>query len=416
MVSLAAAVLAVGTYLAYPFVLSARQQRLARQALEQQDLTAARLHLERGLAVRPAAAGGHFLLAQTLRRAGDSDGAREHLQAAQALGWGEEEIQLETLLTQAQSGAVEPVAGALQQHLAAGTGDPQLIYEALVRGCLQGQFVPRAYHYSSQWTARFPDSWHARFWHGRVLEQGLQYDLAAEAYARVLEQRPEHLEARLHCGQVLQWRGRYAPAMAHLNAYLEQRPDDPAALLALARCQHSVCPPAQARETLDRLFALPGEHPEGWLLRGQLELNDGRPGDALPWLEKARQRIPHDLQLNLALAATMHQLRRFAEAKHYEQRHGEIERDLHRMEDLTKEILAQPRDVSLRYEAGATLVRLGQDGQAIRWLVSALMLDPRHQPTRQALADCIRRLGDPKLLEAYRAVLAPPPEGKEQVP
>ena len=86
------------------------------------------------------------------------------------------------------------------------------------------------------------------------------------------------------------------------------------------------------------------------------------------------------------------------------------------MDDLTKEILAQPRDVSLRYEAGTTLVRLGQDGQAIRWFVSALMLQPRHQPTRQALAGCIQRLGDPKLADAYRPLLAGPPEREGQVP
>jgi tetratricopeptide (TPR) repeat protein len=411
-----AALAAPGIYLAYPVVRSALEQRVARQALEQQDLTQACAYLERSLTFHPGSASGHFLLAQTLRRAGEFDPAREQLKAAQALGWQEDDVRLEEALMQAQSGVVEPVEGTLQGHLAAGTGDPQLIFEALVRGCLQAQFVPRAYQYSNLWTTRFPDSWHARYWHGRVLEQGLQFDLAAEAYERVLEQRPEHLEARLHCGQALQMRGRPAAALPHLTAYLERRPDDPAALLSLARCQHSLRPPAETRETLDRLFALSGEHPEGWLLRGQLELNDGRPDDALPWLEKARQRIPHDLQLNLALATTLHQLRRFAEAKRYEQRHGEIERDLRRMEDLIKEINTQPRDVSLRYEAGTTLVRLGQDGQAIRWFVSALLLHPRHQPTRQALAGCIQRLGDPKLTDAYRALLATPPEREGQVP
>ena len=93
-----------------------------------------------------------------------------------------------------------------------------------------------------------------------------------------------------------------------------------------------------------------------------------------------------------------------------------IERDLRRLEELTKEILARPDDVALRYEAGSTLVRLGQDGQAARWFVSALLLYPRHQPTRQALAGCIQRLGDPKLADAYRALLGPSPESKGEAP
>ena len=61
-------------------------------------------------------------------------------------------------------------------------------------------------------------------------------------------------------------------------------------------------------------------------------------------------------------------------------------------------------------------MRLGQDGKAARWFVSALLLHPRHQPTRQALADCVRRLGDPKLTDAYRALLAPSPESKGEAP
>jgi tetratricopeptide (TPR) repeat protein len=411
-----AALGAAGAHFVYPLVASSRQERLARQALGRQDLAEARSQLARSLALRPASASAHYLLAQTLRRAGEFGPAGEHLQAARALGWKEGELRLEELLTQAQCGAVQSVETDLRLHLADGTGDPQLIFEALVRGCIQCQLVERAYRYSSLWTQRFPDSWHARFWHGRALEQGMRHDLAAEAYAQVLAQRPDHLEAHLRRGEALQRGGRHAEALAHLEAYLGRRPDDPAALLALARCQRALRPPAEARGTLDRLFALPGDYPEGWLLRGQLELNAGRPGEALPWLEKAAQRIPHDREVNLALSVTLHQLGRPAEAQKYQERHREIERDLHRMEELTKEILTRPDDVALRYEAGSTLVRLGQDGQAARWFVSVLLQHPRHQPTRQALAGCIRRLGDPKLTDAYRGLLTPSPERMEEAP
>src|SRR5262249_1207981 len=155
------------------------------------------------------------------------------------------------------------VEGILQLYLADGTGDPHLIFEALVRGCLQCQLVERAYHYTTLWTRKFPEHWHARFLHGLALEQGLRYDLAAEAYEQVLGRKPDHPEAHLRLGQVLQWRGRYPEAFPHLESYLRHHPDDPAALLALARCQRSLRPPAEVRETLDRLFALPGEHPEG---------------------------------------------------------------------------------------------------------------------------------------------------------
>jgi hypothetical protein len=105
------------------------------------------------------------------------------------------------------------------------------------------------------------------------------------------------------------------------------------------------------------------------------------------------------------MATALRLLDRAAEAEPYERRKREVERDLHRMDELIKASLANPRDVSLRYEAGATLVRLGQGGQAVRWFVSALLLDPGHQPTKKALADCIRQLGDPQLIAAYRPIL-----------
>ncbi len=407
---------AAAAYCVYPYAASAYQERLARRALARLDFPDARAHLERALATHPKRASTHYLLAQTLRRSGDPDGARKHLRTAERLGLAEEQIRLEELLQQAQVGAVQPVEGRLKLHLADGSGDPDVIFEALVSGCLRCQLVDRAYQYSTLWTDRHPDSWQARYWHGRALEQGLRHDLAAEAYGKALELRPDYLDAHLRRAQMLYLRGRYQEALPHLQTYLEQRPDDKAALLALARCQYSLFPPAEARATLAQLLAQPGDHPEGWLLLGKLELAADRAAEALTWLEKAARRIPHDREVNLALATALSRLSRPDEARRFEQRHREIDRDLRRMEELTKEILTRPRDAGLRHEAGATLVRLGQDPQAIRWFVSALLLDPSHEPTRQSLAGCIERLGDPKLTEAYRPLLAPSPPRKDPLP
>jgi Flp pilus assembly protein TadD len=136
-----------------------------------------------------------------------------------------------------------------------------------------------------------------------------------------------------------------------------------------------------------------------------LELEADRPAEALPWLERVLRRTPQDHDANQAMATALHRLSRDAEAKTYERRKNEIERELHRMDELIKSSLSNPRDVSVRYEAGTTLVRLGQDAQAVRWFVSALVLDPGHQATKNALADCIRRVGDPQLAAAYLPIL-----------
>jgi tetratricopeptide (TPR) repeat protein len=399
-----AALGAAGALLFYPHLTASYHIRQARRALEQDDFALAVEHLRGALAAQEGSAEAHFLLARTCRRAGDADAARAHLERGRALGWDRDQVRLEELLQEAQSGMVAPVEEVLQRYLGAGI-EERLVLEALARGCLQSNLTERAYSYTRRWVDRYPDDWYGRFWHGRALEQGLRYDLAAEAYRAVLERNPEYVEANLHCGQVLLWPGRYPEALLYFEAVVRRQPANEAALLGLAQCQRSVRPPEEARATLGRLLALPGEHPAGWLLLGQLELDADRPAEALPWLERAVRQTPLDRDANQALATALRWLDRPAEAEPYERRKQEVERDLHRMDELIKASLAKPRDASLRYEAGTTLVRLGQDGEAVRWFVSALVLDPRNQATRQALAGCIDRLGDPQLAGAYRPIL-----------
>jgi tetratricopeptide (TPR) repeat protein len=400
-----AVVALVGAVVIYPQASARYHWRQARAALSRHDLDEARDHLRRCLEVWKNSGEAHFLMARTCRRADDADAARDHLQRARQLGWDRDAVERELLLAQAQAGLLPRVEGALRQDLEAGTDEGTVILEALARGCLQANLVDRAYGYTGLWVERYPDDWVGRFWHARALEQGLRLDLAAEAYRQVLARRPDHAESHLRRGHILLARGRYAEALPHLETYLARHPDDEGALVDLARCQRAARPAGEARATVERLLALPGEHPGGWLLCGQLDLDDDRPDDALPWLERAARALPHDRDVHVQMAAVLRRLGRDDEARKHEERMLAIDRDQQRVEALTKEILARPRDVGLRYEAGVTLVRLGQDAQAVRWFVSVLLLEPGHQPTRQALAECIRRRNDPQLEAAYRPVL-----------
>jgi tetratricopeptide (TPR) repeat protein len=399
-----AALAAAGALGLYPHVTASYRMHEARHALEQNDFVRAGEQLRAALAVREDRAEAHFLLARGSRQAGDADAARRHLERARALGWDGRQVRLEEMLREAQFGMVQPVEEPLRRYPAA-AGEERLILEALARGCLQMNSTERAYQYTRGWVERYPDDWYGHYWYGRALEQGLRYDLAAEAYQAVLARKPDYLDARLHCGQVLLWRGRHAEALPHFEAVVQRQLANDAALLDLARCQRNLRPPEETRATLGRLLALPGDHPEGWLLQGQLELEAERPAEALPCLERAVRRLPSDADANQAVATALRWLGRGAEAEAYERRKQEIDRDLRRMDELIKASLANPRDVSVRYEAGTTLVRLGQDGQAVRWFVSALLQDPGHQPTKKALAGCIQRLGDPRLAAAYRPIL-----------
>jgi tetratricopeptide (TPR) repeat protein len=395
----------VGYFIVYPQLAGVYHWRKAQQALEQYDFLRARSHLQQCLEVWPASGDTAFLLARTCRRAGDFAAAQTHLQEAEQMHWLPALTDLERLLLKAQAGMVQAVEPELRRYLAARPEEHTVIFEALVIGSWQANFLDDAYRWSTDWTEEHPDNYQAHFWRGRVLEKGLRYDLAAEEYQRVLEQKPDSAAAHLSLGEMLLRKGQYARALPHFQAGLPNSSLHAAALLGVARCQRYLSPPEVALATLEPLFA--EQEPDAGVLslRGQLELARGNAAEARLWLQRAERRLPPDLDTYQALTTACRLLNRVEEAQAYESKRQQLERDLRRMEELTKQIIDRPTDVALRSEAGITLLRLGQQQQGARWLMSALLLDPQNEPARKALADCLPMLGDPALVESYRRIV-----------
>jgi tetratricopeptide (TPR) repeat protein len=309
---------------------------------------------------------------------------------------------------EAQAGAVQPVEQPLRRFLETRPDERRVILEALAKGSLQANFLDDAFRWTTRWVEAYPGDCQAHLLRGRVFEAGLRYDLAAGEYQRALDLKPTLATAHLALGEMLRRKGRYAEALPHFQAYLGSQPHDAAALLGLARCQRCLSPPEVVLATLDRVLAEQGDHPEALLLRGQVELERGHAREALDALQRAEWSLPEDVDTFQALATACRLLGRKEQAQAYEGKRQRVERDLRRMEELTKQIIESPRDAALRYEAGTILLRLGQEQQGARWLASALLIDPHHQPTKDALAACLPKLGDPKLVENYRRVIGEP--------
>lgn len=402
----AAAVAALGAYVIAPQVGAYLDLRTARGELRDGDVPAARAHLDRCLAVWAGSGEVQFLAARAARRDGDRQAAELHLGEAARLGWDPVAVRLEKLLARVEAGAVDHVEGDLQAHLAIATADDEpVILEAIARGCLKARRLDLGYGYTKRWVDKYPGDWAGHYWHARVLEQGLRNDLAIEDYRKALALRPGHPDSRLRLAWLLLGKGEYAEAITHFETYLQAQPDAPAALLGLARAQRAARPPEEARATLDRLLAQPVDHPQGWLLRGQLDLDADRPADAIAAFRKAADALPYERDAHKGMADALRLLGRDAEAAPHYEKFQQLDRDIRAVDELMKKVNADPKNAALRYDLGVTLGRIGQTDDAIRFLVSALMLDPAHKPTREALAAAIARLNDPQLEALYRPLL-----------
>jgi Flp pilus assembly protein TadD len=119
--------------------------------------------------------------------------------------------------------------------------------------------------------------------------------------------------------------------------------------------------------------------------RGKLALQTGRAGDAVGPLQQALALAPHDRETNYTWYLCLRRLGRDDEAARALGAVRRINADLQRVSELRRRIAASPRDASLRCEVGLIFLRNGQTREGLRWLESALQIDPDHAEARQAL-------------------------------
>jgi predicted Zn-dependent protease len=78
------------------------------------------------------------------------------------------------------------------------------------------------------------------------------------------------------------------------------------------------------------------------------------------------------------------------EARRERQQLHLLEQDVARFHEIvTKEIAERPADPALHCTLGQILMRSGQREEGIRWLQSALHLNPNYAPAQQALAESL---------------------------
>jgi Tfp pilus assembly protein PilF len=393
--------------------------RAAHAALEVDDFETARRLLAECRDAWPRSAETHFLLARTCRRAELPAAARSHLQDAERLGWSQDDIDLERLLTEAQeSGPRGITEQTLIARLKADRAAAPFILEALITGFARIQRLAAAQYWLDYWVENFPDDGRAACWRGDFALRMHNLGAAEVDLRRALELRPDHADThRLLARTLLQAGNRVDEAAEYFRALTEgpdPRPDD---LVGLARCQRFLNRPAEARDTLARAFQREPDTQAGLLTLALLEAdaeNFAAVEAILPRLNPDLLTDSEDLfRLATLELATAKARRGPAEVRAAEQRLAQLQADLAGLSQAEAELRRGLSAEAFQRRVGLIYLRIGWRREGLRVLSQYLQKQPGDAEVQAALAEATRS-GPPGPGRGATDPLRPPPRGRSE--
>jgi len=386
----------------------------------QPELAESRQRLAGMLQTDPHDAALRFIAARLARRAGDYSAAWKHLEEYRKLIGETEPGRLEHRLLRAQDGEVDAVGPDLQNRAQKNRPEAPLILEALARGYLEDGRPGEGLRILNEWLQQQPDNPRALLWHGWLMQHGgndwagsndwsaAHGTGAVDDFRRAVNAAPEWQAARLALADALVQANQAKEALVLYERVLKARPAQPEARLGLARCRVLLGQTEAAAKVLDDLVKDQPHSGPALVERGKLAMQEGRPAEAEGLLRRALKEEPSDRQAVYQLTLCLEQQRKTKDAQQQRMHLQAIERDQARLHEILAKMLpAAPRDLTLRAEAGAILLRNGQEKQGLRWLLGILRIDPEHRPTHQVLAEYYERAGNRELAEHHHRYLRP---------
>jgi predicted Zn-dependent protease len=377
----------------------------AQVAIDRRDFSEAITHLQACANAWPNDVPTLFLLARTERRAGKSDDAEEHLIACQRLKSQQPDTigpdtNLEWALLKAERGGLAQVESYLQARLRESHPDSPLILDTLSWNTMWSGRLKEAYSYLDMWLKQQPRDHEALVRRGWVLEHLFNGTGAIDDYKAAVASQPDDDDVRLRLTQLLLAANQPADAIEFLQPLLETRVSEPNVAVCLARYQRLMGKMDQAEKTLTKLLGSHQGNAQATAELGMLAMEKGQMGEAERLLRDAYAKDPQNRLVSYSLGQCLEKLGRRDEVKKLKEAMERQETAAKRMEQLIQDVMKHPYDPSLRHEVGMIFLQNGFIQDGLRWMRTALQVDPSHRATHQALAEYLERTG--KTEEAAR--------------
>jgi len=235
-----------------------------------------------------------------------------------------------------------------------------------------------------------------------LLLQGQLFDLESRSpdavanYRKVVELDPENEDVRLRLAAGLLQGHEGNDALPHLEYLQKRRPDDPRVLMPLVQCRLLLGQTEEAKKILDGVLARQPHYPEVLAMRGKLARQDGNLSEAEKWLREAVALDPGSYEARYHLYLCLNDQGKEAESKEQLARLNVMDEDLKEIQEIIGgKKQKTPNDPEVHYKAGMIALRSGATEEGVRWLESALELDPKYAPAHRTLALYYQQIGDP---------------------
>jgi tetratricopeptide (TPR) repeat protein len=376
----------------------------AEQALWQDDLAAARLHLDRVLHHSPDHPHAHFLAIKVARRT-DAVAEAERLLITFELSQGASaKTSLEWALLGAQQGDLAGEDARLQNEARSEGRDTAEILEAMAKGYDASYQWPEAIDVLSALLQRRPDHVPALILRGKLLARIRQPHEGERDLRKAVEKAPGNAAAHAALADVLNRLGHTREAIYHYELALRDRPAPARTRLGLARALTDAAQLDEAIRHLDELLVDDPNHADGLVERGRLALRRKQYAEAESFLDRAIASARWHRDGHLLRLAVLKELKKTEAAAQCEARIAELKSEDALLGKLKLRARDNPTDINVRWELWVVSRRNGLMEEGFAWLTEILRTDPRHVQTHAAMADHFFRAGQPRRAAQHQAM------------
>ncbi len=354
-----------------------------------------------------------YLLGVVHRRLGQFEQSFQYLQQAEELGWPLSDVTRQRYLARFEAGEIEATKGYLYTLLQQGADDvvAEEIYETLANGYLKEARIVDSIVVLNHWIEWQPHAIQARLWRAQLHETFEEdWIAAAKLYREILATDENHKIARLWLANALFKSQKVEESQLEYLAVETRFPDEPLAVLGLARCAQSLGKSNDAAELFERVTSADAieatDRAEAWAALGQISLNNSDNERAIECFELALAENPRQVQTHNLLGTTYSRMGQDEKAQQHIEQSQLVLKQNQRMSELADEITRTPADIAPRLEMAKLVEESGDLEAAMRWLQTIIHIEPMHAEARNALADLFAKRGVYDVAEAHRRYAA----------